>query len=127
MTREQWTALAARCEAAEEEDREIDWAIGLATGWRRDIYDGNDMLIDWEGNMFPEHPGAIWPSVTDSLDTITALIEQELPGHSWRTGNLPSRRGFAFLGTSKAEHVAATPALALCAAFCRAMAERAAT
>jgi len=104
----EWLALAERCEAATGPDKLLDMAIRFALG-------------------APVRP---W-NYTASLDAITALIERELPEVQWlcRTdtlggfGNLYRRRNpdrswpcFAF-----------TPALALCAAFCRAMAEKVTT
>ena len=132
MTRDEWNQLALRIEAATEGGQEIDWAIGFATGWRRQNYEGFDMIVDWEGNMFREHPGAIWPSVSESLDAITSLIGEKLPGFEW-TVRLYARsflnKAFASVfvrgeGADKAfDSHAKTPALALCAAFARAMGE----
>jgi len=107
-TKAEWIALAERCEGATEPDREIERCMCSL------IPDGFQ-TIPFSG-------------FTSSLDAITALIEGELPEMRWlcRTdtlggfGNLYRRQNpdrswpcFAF-----------TPALALCAAFCRAMAEK---
>ena len=134
-----WLELAERCEKATGPDREIDWAIGLATGWRRDIHDGNNMIIDWEGNMFPDHYGSLLPSVTESLDVITALIERELPGWYRASGfntqadadDILADGHFAVLAPPSEElrdpiriAACASEALARCAAFCRAMAAK---
>jgi hypothetical protein len=66
---------------------------------------------------------------TASLDAITALIEREFPNSRWWVRrNYASGACFtavidpALATASYAD--AETPALALCAAFCRAMAER---
>lgn len=110
-TRETWLDLAARCEAAKGPDREIDGALREAAG-------------------FPVKP---W-GYTESLDAITALIGRELPGGSWFVGSgrtrpdepLGGARIFADEAGDKCigEAECATPALALCAAFCRAMAAK---
>jgi hypothetical protein len=64
---------------------------------------------------------------TDSLDAITALIERELPGRLWTARRLEIGAKAAIDPTLATAIYAdaETPALALCAAFCRAMAERA--
>ena len=88
------------------------------------------------GHILMEHYTTM-PPLTASLDAITALIERELPG--WTLGlhsHLKYDATFSHANTwlSRA-HIstarpalltaqAATLALALCAAFCRAMAER---
>lgn len=59
--------------------------------------------------------------LTYSLDAIVALIEQATGNASWRAGNTPSGRGFAFLGTSQKEHDGATPAIALGIALLKAL------
>jgi hypothetical protein len=66
------------------------------------------------------------PPLTASLDAITALIEREFPDRLWTVLRFAFGAKAAIdptLGTvifADAE----TPALALCAVFCRAMAER---
>lgn len=94
-------ALADRVEKATGPDRGLDVDIEHARGW----------------------PDAQWTSdarrYTASLDAAVTLVPR---GWTWRVGNLVSGGGFAFLGTSLKEHVAATPALALTAAALRALA-----
>jgi hypothetical protein len=117
----EWLALGERCEKATGPDREIDGAIFDALSL--------DLSISAEHLAKDKRLTLEWlPKYSASLDAITALIERELPEVRWvcRTdtlggfGNLYRRRNpdrswpcFAF-----------TPALALCAAFCRAMAEK---
>lgn len=107
-----WLELAERCEGAALPDLGLDQAVHAAVHGRAD---------------------PLAAGYTASLDAIVALIEERLPGRSWGTGK-PGRRGKAARGTiAKAPGErgvnthhhgnAATPALALCAAFCRAMAE----
>ena len=106
-----WLALAERCEKAMEPDCQLDLQlVSAAIGERWQL--GTDTV----------------PRYTASLDAITALIERELPNV---TGIIPLTSGDeAWLwpknGNPKGWRCnAATPALALCAAFCRAMAEAA--
>lgn len=157
MTREEWLALAERIEKATEPNREIDARISVSVGavvMRFSKVTGKWAF--WTTPVEPRQSAALSnvsgneddafralsefmfaPRYTGSLDTITALIERELPG--WTLG-LHSRLKYdatfshAEAGLSRA-HIstarpallaaqAATLALALCAAFCRAMAER---
>lgn len=104
-TRDQFLALAARCEAATGPDREVDEAIREATG-------------------YPEKP---W-NYTGSIDAITALIERELPG--WGFGSVvhdpADKMAVAHVGHDDHNTYgtsATTEALARCAAFLRAKAE----
>lgn len=141
MTREQWTVLAERCEAAARSDDELDEAIFLALGWKHFVIQGDHWRRqgdDWLTRTLPQ-----LPETTGSIDAITALIERELPGWAWYcafihapgclpcNGDIwrPSTRGAEVpsIGPDRFRADAATPALALCAAFCRAMAERTAT
>lgn len=106
-TRSEWLAIAEACESATGPDRDIDARVGAALG------------IMWHG------------AYTASLDAITAAIGERLPGWHWETGadRCALVRDPAEALGAAADHVcwkAATPALALCAAFCRAMAERSA-
>lgn len=151
MNREKWLALAAKCETATGPDREIDFSIGFATGWRKDIIDGNDMVLDWDCNAYPNHYGSLLPSATESLDAITALIERVLPGWMVRAQwcNVSAEAWVApdLNSPDCPPDIAADPARwhdycerneveirpgsrdaairALCAAFCRAMSEKA--
>jgi hypothetical protein len=120
----EWLALAERCEKAMEPDREIDWCIHAA-------------ILNWPAEIKPRQPGDA--EYTASLDAITALIERELPDFHWRIQGGCKKTGWIQMSgdprayiKSKAKDYkigfdgeAATPALALCAAFCRAMAEAA--
>jgi hypothetical protein len=111
-TKAQWLALAERCETATG----IDYLIDV------------DICASSPGGL-AQLPG-VW--ITASLDAITALIERELPRAAWRAvrplddrkpqGSI-QRRGETFFDIW-VDAEAATPALALCAAFCRAMAEK---
>jgi hypothetical protein len=104
-TREQWLNIARRCEEATEPDREINMAISkIATG---------------ETGLTP---------YTASLDAITSLIGEKLPGWQWSMTNYRPKNGGAqawiYPNNGQSDfRRSATPALALCAAFARAMAD----
>lgn len=106
-TREEWLALAERCAKAEGPCIGLDLDIGDAAGVSASLY-------------------------TSSLDEITELIAQKLPGWHWEAGadrsammrapDTPPRRTLAI--DDICIWKSASPALALCEAFCRAMAEK---
>jgi hypothetical protein len=146
MTREEWLALAERIEKATESNREIDARISVAVGavvmrflkvsgkwafWTTPVEPNQcASLSNVSGNeddafrALSEY--TIAPHYTSSIDTITALIEREFPDRLWTVLRFAFGAKAAIdptLGTvifADAE----TPALALCAVFCRAMAER---
>jgi hypothetical protein len=118
-TRDEWLALAGRCETAKGPDRELDadilsaWAPldrnGTKAGWRMDGEPG-----DWA------------KPYTASLDAITALIERELPGRDVHSGTFRGRANGMIMNADRTAgpwREAATEPLARCAAFCRAKAE----
>lgn len=148
-----WLELARRCEQATGADRGIDEALCLATGGPRIVtfWLSNTLRPlkkdQWysSGNGYVSHPQWVYPHgepgkaqvdrYTASLDAITALIERELPGHYWdaakgmRLKDCGPYWATVYCDqddyfTKTNEHPGATAALALCAAFCRAMAER---
>ncbi len=143
MTRSEWLALSKRCEEAKGPDREIDRAIFCAFNpefsgpeWK---WYGMGLRHECDGSDARTLPSASHTPAryTASLDTLTALIERELPG--WSFGlhtHLKNDVTFshAEAGLSRAYISTAVPSLliatasttplALCAAFCRAMAER---
>ena len=134
-----WLALAERCEKATGPDPKLDAAMDLLVGNPQNFF-GPAFGTDYVDGPERHDGAATWagggrryyaPPYTASLDAITALIERELPGWRWKCGR-SMVRGWATLygdptigvshsGTSLAGNVA----LALCAAFCRAMAEKA--
>jgi hypothetical protein len=124
--------LLKRVRAAKGADREIDGAlfdalcidksVSAEHMAKRAVANDREHGTQWAA-------GIKWlPRFTDSLDAITALVERELPG---MTGIIPlTSDGEAWLwprgGNPKGWRCRAnTPALALCAAFCRAMASTA--
>lgn len=105
VAREEWLALAERCEKATGADVEIDHAIARLT-------------------TSGKFRGFMIGACTSSVDGIIALIQRH--GRMWafwrhetgfKAAIEPTKEGAIYVD-------AETPALALCAAFCRAMAER---
>lgn len=121
-TREEWLALAERCEKATGADREIDLAIAETLGWlifsREDGQFKIGMTAIWDG----AHGPRMIPHFTDSIDAITTMIEQKLPGATFKLGRDGTGAVYAQCAGKRIIEAAA-PALALCAAFCRARAE----
>ncbi len=121
----EWLELARRCEQATGADREIGNAILEAIGYRMNgVADCGG--ISW---LRKEPYGWFEGEPTSSLDAITALIERELPGFGVSSQRAPSgdfakAAIFPDGGYGGPRVQAATEALARCAAFCRAMAER---
>jgi hypothetical protein len=142
-SKEEWLALAERCEKATGPDREVDVLIGLALDWKTEatrplrevvaIYGGPAEFvarcIDSPVSIYShdEH----MPRWAGSLDAITAMIERELPGRHWLSGqagdNWPGLFSCWIMpppGPCDLDLIcrAATEPLARCAAFCRAKA-----
>lgn len=92
-TREEWLALAERCAKAEGPGLILEQDIGLAAGVRMSLI----------------------PPYTASLDAITGLIDAANLG--WEVDD----NGRAVVGVESFSN-GASPALALCVAFCREMA-----
>lgn len=107
-------ALAERCEQATGPSRAIEIAITEAL---LSLSDERHECINaqWIGeHTFP---------YTASLDAIVSLIERELPGECWRVESAKlDFRPCASIGTIGPNIDAATPVLALAAAFLRAKA-----
>lgn len=101
-----WLEIADACEKATGPSREIDWELHVSVR-----YDGCG-----------SYKGLV-PAYTASIDAIAALIEREVPKQGWIVNAVPGLRCAA--KTDAIEYITATsPALALCAAFCRAMHEK---
>lgn len=131
MTPTEWNALAERCRDAKGADREIDGDISLAVGEAQDVFKDTP-YVDREGARFVGR-GMVFsaPYYTASLDAIVALVERELPGWIWTIyskaeGPHPTPRA-TVVATDYRTQIGCngqTPALALCAAFCLAMAAK---
>jgi hypothetical protein len=128
-----WIALAERCEKATVTDRKIDVAILLACGWKieRRERDRKEWLYSPNDEYHRQDPlflDMTW-RISRSLDAITALIERELPCRDVHSGTFRGRANGMIMnadGTAGPWREAATEPLTRCAAFCRAMAEKAA-
>jgi hypothetical protein len=136
-----WNELASRCEAAKGLDRGIDdaiwWPLSVAIGkYRVNAFGEREYNVS-----YGDHPPdwrALGPyneagPYTRSLDAIVALIEREAAGWAWTVyskalGPHPIPRAVLVSQDFKNQIGcnASTPSLALCAAFCRAMAEKSA-
>ena len=128
-----WVELAERCEKAMGPDREIDAAMAKALGLvPPGLTPGASRGYE---ARFSNSAGLVWdaPYYTTSLDAIAALIERKLPGWRvrWHTDGdgvheafLEDKGDFDAIDARHTETFAASPALALCAAFCRAMNEK---
>jgi hypothetical protein len=128
MTPDEWNKLAERCEAAKglnyHEHHTLTDAILTGCGFDGGFVgdDGSDEWQRHDSNGDSYFSGMI----TQSLDAITALVERELPGWDWHAS---THRGKGVSALNDGSYdwrwiTAATPTLALCAAFCRAMAAR---
>ena len=142
-TRDEFLSIADRCEKAEGPSREIDWAIVEVIGKAEFYLRYAKQPLAYKGLV---------PLYTRSIDAITALIERELPGWAWKMGtcsvsddawivpdfNCPVHgarladeigpydpRSIWDHGIDIDRRPPGNVALALCEAFCRAMAERA--
>jgi hypothetical protein len=125
VTKEEWLTLAERCEKATGPDRDID----------AEIYDATTHHLLYAGEYAGKRAvrrsgGAVWlPFFTYSIDDITALIEREMPkamgSVQFGESVFPASGGYVaqlIIGEPDYTCEGRTPALALCAAFCRAKA-----
>jgi hypothetical protein len=142
-TKAEWIALAERCEKATGSDREIDAAVMAALRFVKHGWFEHDGAKEWHWAI--EGTGVFFKGrLTASLDAITALIERELPDYHWRIQGGRKDTGWTQMSGDPRAYIkakasrlvqhtdgkdgeAATPAIALCAAFCRAMAEKVTT
>ena len=126
-------SLIARVEAAEAGGRELDAEIGFAIdGWKTNLCPTVDEL-----KYLVENNGLRIPPYTSDLNAALKLVEAKLPGWDWQVSSFGKR------GSAKVYHLAgenfandgddedfavtsdgATPALAICAALLRALADR---
>ena len=127
MTRDEWLALAERCEKATGPDRGLDALIFRALSGSKD---------HWHAVAGIHMTDANCPLITASIDAIKKITEKEFPG--WAVSSSASVRYGCSAGLSQEapydawEHTdmggvdatGVTEALARCAAFCRAMAEK---
>ena len=125
-TRNEWLALAGRCENATASDRDIDEAIMRALGLLVFVNKGGRWVYDAETDAIERVP-----ELTESINAITALIGREFPQFelsiSVGAKNCSLKLYAPGLGggVGVCFSQAATEALARSAAFCRAKAARA--
>ena len=134
-TRAEWLALAEKCanaKGSERERREIAGDMAIAAGTLPSGFD-----IDRRGADLGEHLsfrdrfrtsyGKEWeaPDVAHSLDAIVWLIVKRWPVYSMANYGKDGAYGAIFVAPNKPVNSpkCASPALALCTAFCLAMAE----
>lgn len=140
MSAEMWTRLAERAEKATRPDRELDAAVWWSVNKRsaeRSFWNaafGLPRPLDDDFDGLPAGLGRLAvvsgaPRYTASVDAVLALIAETLPGWTWEmttTGFMP---GASLIATDHLRSVygayAATPALAILAALCRAKAAQA--
>lgn len=120
--------LIERLESGNGADRELDFAVGLASGvWKLDepCEDGTRLVTYmhpvyktvWHGAI-----GACIPSLTTSLDAVVSLIEQKLPGGTnWNMHSTTGSGGATSAHLMQQSGYAWTPARALLAACLRAL------
>ena len=129
-THEQWLALAQRCAESTGLDRNLDGDIYVLWFGDEDLRSIGYGLVRsvWMRN---EHAA---PEVTGSIDAIVSLIEKTLPGwwasadltqcphHQFETGFRGRIQGPRYIAQDYSVS-GASPALALCRAYCIARAE----
>lgn len=129
----EWLELARRCEQATGADQSTDETIATALGWEFVGIAGDGAWVIGRGDAMKALFAV--PEFTTSLDAITALIERELPSAwVWTLGQNVHHRTWGASINNLNEYGEPysvcwgqsrySPALALCAAFCRAMAEK---
>lgn len=118
-----WLELALRCEKAAGPD------IGIDCDIMRAVLPNDDE--DKEASDYELLQPMYHRKYTDSINAITALVKREFPDRGWTLGK-PEGGGYGLASiwdhTNRRRPVvrsqSGTPELALCAAFCRAMAEK---
>lgn len=113
--------LIARLESAEAWNRELDWSLAKMLAYpRADLWP--DVEI-WPPFVPGSRSDKSIPAFTTSLDAITALIAEKLPGWTWEASN----DGHAYLWSPDNDDAmvcganAKTPSFALCIALLRAL------
>lgn len=114
--------LIERLEAAEAGSRELDAEVFRALGWT-DGHNVHGPAKNWWLNpQTGEHVDQL-ERVTTSVDAALGLIRERLPDSFVGFGNKSPRTGCPFAHIQGSVGDAHTPALALCAAFLRALFE----
>lgn len=128
--------IIKRLEAASGPDRGLDRDIGLAiAGWhyQHTAEHGDLIYVPEDDCLYPDHPGAMYPHLTESLGAAIALVERMRPGWSWEARRSGFGNGQAAIWnpmeqpapgkTVRADHTS-SPAIALLLALFRALQEK---
>lgn len=118
-TRDEWLALAERCEEAKGPDRELDAALAKASVPHTN---GTPHIIMW--SVDPDTGRQIPNAFTASLDAAVTVVETEFGNFwsiSWVGDEHANELCLAKVMYEKGESYV-SPALALMAAYCRARA-----
>lgn len=97
-----YAAIIERLEAADGMDRDLDKEIGFALqGWRyEEVGDHGQMIyVPDEQAYYADHPGSMYPSITEDISLAIELVEKLAQGAQWRLsggGGIPYR-GEVFL------------------------------
>jgi len=130
-TRDEWLALAERCETAEGPDRELDRAFGAALHpdanlWTPSFWSGGpNEFLRWPDRENGAARYEMLPQYTTSLDAAVAVVEEYF-GRRWQLKWLGDEHGHDIVDAWVEDAYGnsyVSPALALMAAYCRARAE----
>lgn len=122
-----YTTLITALEAADGPSRELDARIWCAAKGHEFTFIASDFfnIVIESGEGLPVELHSL-PAYSSSLDAITALIEREF-GQNWCASRNPAYPAYGSVRGDDDLHTedkAATPALALCIAFLRALQAR---
>ena len=119
-TKNEWLALAERCEQATASDRDIDEAIMRALGLQIVVNRDGRWIYDAETDATEK-----LPELTESIDAMHAMMKRYQPAWEWCV----TSQSAAYVHYSADFPIQAIkeglPALALCVAYCYARAARA--
>lgn len=121
-------SLLTRVEAAHDFDRDLDRDIGVTIdGWRLSTQPNGLHVIEVRGCFYADHPGGIYPGLTESIDDALALVSRALPAHqvNLHCYHVDASASIGSASEPLSEAVASTPALAICTALLRALIARA--
>lgn len=98
------TELLKRVEEATDFDRQLDRDIGLAIGgWKLvEVATPNPTwMLDVDGDLYPDHPGSMYPALTEGMEAALALLEYRIPNNwGWRLENTSPVYSFRFWPSS---------------------------
>lgn len=113
--------LAQEIEAAERPSRRLDAQIATFAGWQRKVIQLNDsdrIGVLW---LYPGETVSRLPAFTESLDAAIELVAVILPASTYAVSwfKVGERTEFKAAFEGSGDSIAATPAMALCAAALR--------